>query len=83
MQLGRSGPKMRLPDMCNRPDATDSAQTLEGLVRNEQDAQIQRRYPMLLLLKTGAAKIRRQLDQRTQKKRARPSSVQGEASGSY
>ena len=52
--------------MYNLPDVAESAETLERLVRKEKDAQIQRRFQMLLLLKTGEAKSRsgaaRQLD---------------------
>ena len=44
--------------MYNLPKINESAQRLEELVRKEQDAQIQRRYHMLLLLKTGEAKSR-------------------------
>ena len=36
--------------MYNLPEITESAEQLEELVRKEQDAQIQRRYHMLLLL---------------------------------
>jgi hypothetical protein len=52
--------------MYNLPEVTEPAQQLEELVRKEKDAQIQRRFQMLLLLKTGEAKSRsaaaRQLD---------------------
>ena len=52
--------------MYNLPEIAESAQQLEELVRKEKDAQIQRRFQMLLLLKTGEAKSRsgaaRQLD---------------------
>ncbi len=52
--------------MYNLPEIAEPAQQLERLVRNEKDAQIQRRFQMLLLLKTGEAKSRsgaaRQLD---------------------
>ena len=52
--------------MYNLPKITESVETLERLVRKEKDAQIQRRFQMLLLLKTGEAKSRsaaaRQLD---------------------
>lgn len=44
--------------MYNLPKITESAQQLEHLVRKERDAQIQRRFHMLLLLKTGEAKSR-------------------------
>ena len=44
--------------MYNLPEITESAEQLEELVRKEQDAQIQRRYHMLLLLKTGEVKSR-------------------------
>lgn len=47
----------RLP-MYNLPEITQSADKLKKLVRKEQDAQIQRRYHMLLLLKTGEAESR-------------------------
>ena len=52
--------------MYNLPEVTESVDELERLVRKEKDAQIQRRFRMLLLLKTGEAKSRsgaaRQLD---------------------
>jgi transposase len=52
--------------MYNLPEVTEPAQQLEELVRKEKDAQIQRRFNMLLLLKTREAKSRsaaaRQLD---------------------
>jgi len=52
--------------MYNLPEITEPAQQLERLVRKEKDAQIQRRFQMLLLLKTGEAQSRsaaaRQLD---------------------
>jgi hypothetical protein len=38
--------------MYNLPKITEPAHELEELVRREQDVQIQRRYHMLLLLKT-------------------------------
>ena len=41
--------------MYNLPEISESAQQLERLVRKERDAQIQRRYHMLYLLKTGEA----------------------------
>jgi len=44
--------------MYNLPEIAEPADKLENLVRKEQDAQIQRRYHMLLLLKTGEAKSR-------------------------
>ncbi|WP_251954875.1 helix-turn-helix domain-containing protein [Salinibacter ruber] len=44
--------------MYNLPEITQSADKLKKLVRKEQDAQIQRRYHMLLLLKTGEAESR-------------------------
>ncbi len=44
--------------MYNIPEITESAEQLEELVRREKDAQIQRRFHMLLLLKTGEAKSR-------------------------
>jgi len=39
--------------MYNLPEITESAERLEQLVRKEQGAQTQRRYHMLLLLKTS------------------------------
>ena len=52
--------------MYNLPEITEPVGQLERLVRKEKDAQIQRRFQMLLLLKTGEAKSRsgaaRQLD---------------------
>jgi len=57
MQFRRFGTK-KAPAMYNLPKITESAEKLEELVRKEQDAQIQRRYHMLLLLKTGEAKSR-------------------------
>ena len=57
MQFVRFGAK-KAPAMYNLPEITESAQKLEELVCKEQDAQIQRRYHMLLLLKTGEAKSR-------------------------
>ena len=44
--------------MYNLPEVTESAERLKQLVRKEKDAQIQRRFQMLLLLKTGEAKSR-------------------------
>ena len=44
--------------MYNLPEIAESVETLERLVRKEKDAQIQRRFHMLLLLKTGEAKSR-------------------------
>jgi len=44
--------------MYNLPEISESAERLERLVRKERDAQIQRRFHMLLLLKTGEAKSR-------------------------
>jgi transposase len=44
--------------MYNLPDITESVAHLERLVRKERDAQIQRRFHMLLLLKSGEAKSR-------------------------
>ena len=44
--------------MYNLPEVTESVDELERLVRKEKDAQIQRRFQMLLLLKTGEAKSR-------------------------
>ena len=52
--------------MYNLPEIAESVEQLEELVRKEKDAQIQRRFQMLRLLKTGEAKSRsgaaRQLD---------------------
>ena len=52
--------------MYNLPEVTEPVEQLKELVRKEKDAQIQRRFQMLLLLKTGEAKSRsgaaRQLD---------------------
>jgi len=44
--------------MYNLPEITEPARELEELVHTERDAQIQRRFHMLLLLKTGEAKSR-------------------------
>jgi transposase len=44
--------------MYNIPEITEPVEQLEELVRKEKDAQIQRRFHMLLLLKTGEAKSR-------------------------
>ena len=44
--------------MYNLPEITESAEQLEELVRKEQDAQIQRRLYMILLLKSGKAESR-------------------------
>jgi len=44
--------------MYNIPEISEPAQQLERLVRKERDAQVQRRYHMLYLLKTGEAKSR-------------------------
>ncbi|MCS3668697.1 hypothetical protein GGP77_002948 [Salinibacter ruber] len=41
--------------MYNLPQITESTERLEQLGRKEKDAQIQRRFQMLLLLKTGEA----------------------------
>ena len=46
------------PAMYNLPEISESSERLERLVRKERDAQIQRRYHMLLLLKTGEAESR-------------------------
>lgn len=51
-------PKSDRLSMYNLPEITESAETLEKLVRKEQDAQIQRRYHMLLLLKTSNSEDR-------------------------
>jgi len=47
-----------LPVMYNLPEISEPAEQLEELVRTERDAQIQRRYHMLYLLKTGEAESR-------------------------
>ena len=47
----------RLP-VYDLPEITEPTDKLEELVRKEQDAQIQLRYHMLLLLKTGEAESR-------------------------
>ncbi|MCS4188555.1 helix-turn-helix domain-containing protein [Salinibacter ruber] len=44
--------------MYNLPEITESVEKLERLVRKEKDAQIQRRFHMLLLMKTGEAESR-------------------------
>ena len=44
--------------MYNLPEISEPVEKLEELVRKERDAQIQRRFHMLLLLKTGEAKSR-------------------------
>jgi len=44
--------------MYNLPEITEPIDQLEFLVRGERDAQIQRRFHMLLLLKTGGAESR-------------------------
>ena len=44
--------------MYNLPEIDEPVDKLERLVRTEKDAQIQRRFHMLLLLKTGEAKSR-------------------------
>ena len=44
--------------MYNLPEVTEPAQQLGELVRKEKDAQIQRRFQMLFLLKTGEAESR-------------------------
>ena len=44
--------------MYNLPEIAESVSHLECLVRKERDAQIQRRFHMLLLLKSGQAKSR-------------------------
>ena len=44
--------------MYNLPEIAEPVEKLEELVRKERDAQIQRRFHMLLLLKTGEAKSR-------------------------
>jgi hypothetical protein len=41
--------------MYNLPEIDESAGWLDAQVRSEQDAQVQRRLQMLLLLKTGQA----------------------------
>jgi len=44
--------------MYNLPEVSEPVEKLQRLVRREKDAQIQRRFQMLLLLKTGEAKSR-------------------------
>jgi transposase len=44
--------------MYNLPEITEPVEKLERLVRKEKDAQIQRRFHMLLLMKTGEAESR-------------------------
>jgi len=44
--------------MYNLPEIPEPVEKLERLVRKEKDAQIQRRYHMLLLMKTGEAESR-------------------------
>ena len=44
------------PATYNLPEITEPVEQLEELVRKEKDAQIQRRFQMLLLLKGGEAK---------------------------
>ena len=44
--------------MYNLPEITEPVDQLESLVRGERKAKIQRRFHMLLLLKTGEAKSR-------------------------
>ena len=44
--------------MYNIPEISEPAQQLERLARKKRDAQVQRRYHMLYLLKTGEAKSR-------------------------
>lgn len=44
--------------MYNLPEIPEPVEKLERLVRKERDAQIQRRYHMLLLMKTGKAESR-------------------------
>ncbi|PSQ64525.1 MAG: hypothetical protein BRD25_03460, partial [Bacteroidetes bacterium QH_1_61_8] len=52
------GGKKLPPVMYNLPEISESTEKLEELVHKERDAQIQRRFHMLLLLKTGEAKSR-------------------------
>ncbi|MCS4057947.1 transposase [Salinibacter ruber] len=47
-----------LPAMYNLPEIDESVDWLDAQVRSEQDAQVQRRLQMLLLLKTGQAESR-------------------------
>ena len=55
--------------MYNLPEVSESTQRLERLVRKEKDARIQRRFQMLLLLKTGEAESRSaQLSSQVRKK---------------
>jgi transposase len=44
--------------MYNLPEVSEPVEELQRLVQKEKDAQIQRRFQMLLLLKTGEAKSR-------------------------
>ena len=44
--------------MYNLPEISESVEELDQLVRKEKDAQIQRRFHMLLLLKSGEATSR-------------------------
>ncbi|MCS3783604.1 helix-turn-helix domain-containing protein [Salinibacter ruber] len=44
--------------MYNLPEIDEPVDWLDAQVRSEQDAQVQRRLQMLLLLKTGEAKSR-------------------------
>ena len=44
--------------MYNLPEIDESVDWLDGQVRSEQDAQVQRRLQMLLLLKSGKAESR-------------------------
>nr|WP_272507568.1 helix-turn-helix domain-containing protein [Salinibacter ruber] len=47
-----------LPTVYNLPEIDEPVDWLDAQVRSEQDAQVQRRLQMLLLLKTGEAKSR-------------------------
>ena len=44
--------------MYNLPEISEPVEKLQRLVRKERDAQVQRRFHMLLLLKTGEAESR-------------------------
>ena len=45
--------------MYNLPEISESVEELDQRVRKENDAQIQRRFHMLLLLRSGEATCRR------------------------
>jgi len=58
MQFRRFGAKKHPSATYNLPEIAEPADKLENLVRKAQGAQIQRRYHMLLLLKTREGKSR-------------------------